>query len=52
VIDYRITKVSVNYDIVKLDGDKLQFGDRPADNDMSTPEKRPTKPSQVYANRY
>jgi hypothetical protein len=42
----RITKVIAEDDV------KLYFGDRPADNDMSTPEKRPTKLSQVYSTRY
>lgn len=29
-------------DIVKVDGNQLFFGQRPADNDMCTPDKRPT----------
>lgn len=49
---YPISKVNADYDIFKLDGDKLYFGDRPADNDMSTPEKRPTKLAQVFSVRY
>lgn len=33
-----------DYDLLSLDkAGKLYFGDRPADNDMCTPEKRPTK---------
>ncbi|WP_224363835.1 hypothetical protein [Hyalangium versicolor] len=33
---------SSDHDIVKVDGDKLFFGQRPADNDMCTADKRPT----------
>lgn len=33
-----------DYDLLSLDRDgKLYFGERPADNNMCTPEKRPTK---------
>jgi hypothetical protein len=31
-----------DYDLVALDGDRVEFGVRPADNDMCTAEKRPT----------
>jgi len=30
-----------DYDLVKIDGDKLHFGKRPVDNNMCSPEKRP-----------
>lgn len=30
-----------DHDLVKVDGDKLFFGQRPADGDMCTPDKRP-----------
>ena len=33
---------AADYDLVKVDATTLQFGMRPADNDMCTPEKRPT----------
>jgi len=33
---------SADYDVVKVDAAALQFGKRPADNDMCTAEKRPT----------
>jgi Adenomatosis polyposis coli down-regulated 1 len=36
VRDYR-----QEYDLVKLENGKLSFGDRPSDNNMSTPERRP-----------
>lgn len=31
-----------DHDLLKAEGDALQFGVRPADNDMCTPDKRPT----------
>lgn len=35
---------SKDHDLVKLEGDgSLRFGKRPVDNDMCTPEKRPTE---------
>jgi hypothetical protein len=39
---YPKTQCSADYDLVKVEGDKLQFGKRPADNNMCTPGKRPT----------
>jgi len=41
---YSITDCPADYDIVMLseDGNTLSFGARPADNDMCTPDKRPT----------
>ena len=40
---YPIADCAADYDIVKLNEDgTLSFGARPADNDMCTPEKRPT----------
>jgi hypothetical protein len=38
---------SADYDLVSLEGSSLQFGARPADNNMCTPDKRPTKLSPV-----
>ena len=49
---YPVSKVNADYDLVKLDGDKLYFGDRPADNDMSTPEKRPGKLASYFSVKY
>jgi hypothetical protein len=37
-----VSACGTDHDIVKLDGNKLYFGQRPADGDMCTPEKRPT----------
>jgi Adenomatosis polyposis coli down-regulated 1 len=39
---YPVADCPSDYDIVKLDGNTLQFGARPADNDMCTAAKRPT----------
>lgn len=39
---YPEASCAADHDLVKLDGDSLQFGARPADNDMCTPERRPT----------
>jgi hypothetical protein len=47
---YPQASCDADYDLVRLDGDSLFFGARPADNDMCTPEKRPTALSPV-ANR-
>lgn len=35
-------RCEADYDVVKLDAEGLHFGARPADNDMCTPDKRPT----------
>lgn len=40
-----------DYDLVQRDGDVLRFGERPADNDMCTPEKRPATLSPVENRR-
>lgn len=37
-----IAQCGTDHDVVKVDGNKLFFGQRPADNDMCTPEKRPS----------
>ncbi len=47
---YPQASCDADYDLVRLDGDSLFFGARPADNDMCAPEKRPTALSPV-ANR-
>jgi hypothetical protein len=38
---YPKDKCPSDNDVVKVDGTRLYFGDRPADNDMCTPDKRP-----------
>jgi hypothetical protein len=40
-----------DYDIVKVDGDTLRFGNRPADNNMCTEDKRPSELSPVALTR-
>ena len=40
---YPASRCAADYDLVKLDAEGLHFGARPADNDMCTPEKRPTR---------
>jgi hypothetical protein len=47
---YPEASCSADYDLVRLDGDALYFGARPANNDMCTPANRPTALSPV-ANR-
>lgn len=39
---YPKAQCPADYDLVAVEGDSLTFGARPADNDMCTPEKRPT----------
>ena len=39
---YPLADCKDDHDIVRLDGATLQFGKRPADNNMCTPDKRPT----------
>jgi hypothetical protein len=36
-----LASCGADHDVVKVDGDKLFFGQRPADNDMCSPDKRP-----------
>lgn len=36
-----VEKYGKEFDLIKRDGDKLFFGARPGDNDMSTEAKRP-----------
>jgi hypothetical protein len=36
-----------DYDVVSLVGDTVRFGSRPVDNDLCTPEKRPTELSAM-----
>lgn len=46
---YPVDDCGQDHDLVALsaDGSELRFGDRPADNDMCTPAKRPTELSPV-----
>lgn len=36
-----LTLCGTDHDVVKVDGNQLFFGQRPADNDMCSPDKRP-----------
>ena len=36
-----VAQCASDNDVVKVDGDRLWFGQRPADNDMCSSEKRP-----------
>ncbi|MEB3186039.1 MAG: hypothetical protein VKP72_01225 [bacterium] len=49
---YPVSMVDADYDLVKLDGDKLYFGDRPKDNNMSTPDRRPKQLATYYSVKY
>jgi len=40
-----------DYDLVSVDGDSLRFGQRPADNNMCTTERRPTALSPLAMTR-
>jgi hypothetical protein len=40
-----------DYDLVSIEGRSLRFGSRPADNDMCTPERRPTELSPLALHR-
>ena len=40
-------KCSADYDLLSVQGTTLHFGNRPADNDMCTPDKRPTQLSSL-----
>lgn len=44
---YPRERCDADYDLVRLEGGALSFGQRPADNDMCTPERRPTAISPV-----
>jgi hypothetical protein len=48
---YPLARCSADHDLVKLEGGRLQFGARPADNDMCTPEKRPAALNPVVFER-
>ncbi len=37
-----VAQCGQDHDLLALEGDGLRFGQRPADNDMCTPDKRPT----------
>lgn len=39
---YPRARCDADHDLVRRDGDDLYFGARPADNDMCSPERRPT----------
>lgn len=44
---YPIADCGADYDLVAREGDTLRFGLRPADNDMCSPERRPSELSPV-----
>ena len=44
---YPQAQCSADYDLLSIEGTTLRFGNRPADNDMCTPEKRPTQLSSL-----
>jgi hypothetical protein len=46
-----ISACSADYDIARLDGDVLTFGERPADNDMCSEGKRPKALAAVSSKR-
>jgi len=48
---YPEASCAADHDLVKLDGDSLQFGARPANNDMCTAERRPTALNPVLFRR-
>jgi hypothetical protein len=48
---YPRSSCEADFDLVKLDGDTLQFGARPKDNNMCSPEQRPTALNPVTQRR-
>jgi hypothetical protein len=48
---YPLAECDRDHDVVLLEGDALRFGLRPADNDMCTPERRPTEASPLAMER-
>lgn len=48
---YPRSKCAADYDVVAVSGDVIRFGERPADNDMCTEDKRPKALSQVGSRR-
>jgi hypothetical protein len=46
-----IAACAADFDLVKLEGDQLTFGERPADNDMCSEDKRPRALSQLSITR-
>ena len=44
---YPLKTCAADYDLVARDGDALRFGQRPSDNDMCGPERRPTQLSSL-----
>jgi len=42
-----VAACGTDHDLVKVEGGQLFFGKRPGDNDMCTPDKRPTALTQV-----
>jgi len=48
---YPKSQCEADYDLLSVDGTTLHFGNRPADNDMCAPEKRPTQLSAIGLTR-
>jgi hypothetical protein len=48
---YPIASCAADYDLVARTGGQLQFGARPADNDMCTEDRRPTALSTILLTR-
>ena len=48
---YPIASCPADYDLIARDGDHLQFGNRPADNNMCTEDKRPAALSPLVLAR-
>jgi hypothetical protein len=48
---YPIASCAADYDLVARTGNRLQFGARPANNDMCTADKRPTALSPILLTR-
>jgi hypothetical protein len=46
-----IAQCGADYDLVQVDAEGIRFGDRPQDNDMCTPEKRPKALSPLVSRR-
>lgn len=48
---YPKSQCDADYDLLSIEGSTLHFGNRPADNNMCTPDKRPTQLSTVALTR-
>jgi hypothetical protein len=48
---YPAAQCPADFDLLDVDGGTLHFGNRPADNNMCTPDRRPTQLSTVGLTR-